>query len=484
MRLGYDLPPMSPTLLLRKRRTAARISLYASVLLVLAVAAGLVALLDRPFRPLDSEMWMQVDWPSLPEVKLLRQYVQVDTSPTTGSEVPGAELLARELRAAGIPAHVEKLGERHANLWAILEGERPEAIVLHNHIDVTPIEDLSEWFAPPFGGKIDLPWIYGRGVFDMKSVAVAQLQALIALKRSGVKPKRSVIYLATGGEEYGSYLGTQWILAQHPELVRRFWVVLTEGGVVEARSRAEIKYWGTEFAQRRYVDVIACSQDRERLELLREDLLAAGHASTGLALVPEVRRFLAVYAPTRDSEELRRKLADPEALLSDPRTFRTLPNYLQSMFRNEAVPFSLKQAADGAWELTVKLQLLPGVETAEVFDQLLPEWMTFGLPVTVVELDTARHGSPFDHPALASVQETLRERYPGTTAGPMFLPWTATDARFFRRHGIAAYGFSPFLIMATDTFQVDAANERMALPGFAGGVETFTEVLRRLAADN
>ena len=67
--------------------------------------------------------------------------------------------------------------------------------------------------------------------------------------------------------------------------------------------------------------------------------------------------------------------------------------------------------------------------------------------------------------------------------GPYFLPWTATDSRFFRSAGVPSYGFSPFLIMNTDTLQVDQANERMSLPGYVDGVTLYREVVRRLVAD-
>ncbi len=46
--------------------------------------------------------------------------------------------------------------------------------MLHNHIDVAAVEP-KDWFSPPFEARIELPWIYGRGMFDMKSVAIAQL---------------------------------------------------------------------------------------------------------------------------------------------------------------------------------------------------------------------------------------------------------------------------------------------------------------------
>ncbi|HEV7518921.1 MAG TPA: M20/M25/M40 family metallo-hydrolase [Thermoanaerobaculia bacterium] len=463
-------------------RRAARLALYSSVLLVCAVAAALSAWVDRPMVARESELWIKTDYRNLPVVKLFQHYVQIDTSPTTGNEVAGARFLADRLAEAGIPSHLEQLDGRHANLWAILEGDDPHALVLHNHIDVTPINP-SEWWVPPYEGRIELPWIFGRGVFDMKSVAIAQLQALIDLKKSGVRPKRSVIFLATGGEEYGSFLGTQWILAQHPELVRRFWAVMTEGGTVEARTRSEIKYWGTEYAQKRFADLVVCTADRARLVELRDAMKQQGFTVTDLHLVPEVAAILPAYGASRDSAELRDLLAKPKELLADPRSFRKLPPYVQSMFRNEAVPFALRQAADGTWELTIKFHLLPGVELARVRDELLPPWMLYGLTTTLHELPTARHGSPAGHPILAVIKDEVETRHPGATAGPMFLSWTATDSRFFRHAGIPAYGFSPFLIMTTDTLQVDAANERIALPGFVEGVNLYSAVLHRLATD-
>ena len=73
------------------------------------------------------------------------------------------------------------------------------------------------------------------------------------------------------------------------------------------------------------------------------------------------------------------------------------------------------------------------------------------------------------------MQEALHEAYPDAPRGPYFLPWTATDSRFFRRLGVPAYGFSPSCMMNTDTLQVDAANERFTLPAFVDGVELYAQ---------
>ena len=223
-------------------------------------------------------------------------------------------------------------------VFRIVEGERREALVLHHHIDVDPVPDPSLWSHPPFGGQIDGPWIYGRGAFDMKSVGIAQL-AIRDLALSGERPRRSVIFLATSSEEVGSELGMRWILLHRPELVQRFWAVLTEGGLVEARSGEDLKYWGIEFLQKRYLDVTVCDRDRARLEELRAQLIRAPHPREEIRLAPEVASFLRRYAATRDLDSLEQAVAEPERLLWDVAAYLDLPPYLRSMFRNELVPF-------------------------------------------------------------------------------------------------------------------------------------------------
>ncbi len=144
------------------------------------------------------------------------------------------------------------------------------------------------------------------------------------------------------------------------------------------------------------------------------------------------------------------------------------------------MPFHVSEAPGGGYQLLVKLHLLPGQEVSEVLPKLMPRWLTWGLSTTIDEPPTARRGSPADHPVFQEIQDAIGDRYPDVPRGPWFLPWTATDSRFFRAAGVPSYGFSPFLIMNTDTLQVDKANERFALPGFVEGVSLYKDVVRRL----
>lgn len=477
----------TPSNLKRRRRASARASLYAALLLVAGAAGGFWAWLGRVAPRVETFNWRAVDYAADPAVQFLQRYVAIDTSLPDGDPPAGAELLAERLRAAGLPVTVERVGEKDVNLWSVLEGDDPQAIVLHHHIDVEAVGRLEDWRYPPFRGTIRGPWMYGRGVFDMKSVAVAQLEAFLRLAErsaaAGRRPSRSVILLATSGEETGSELGMRWMLRAHPELVDRFGVVLTEGGIVEARGLDDVKYWGIEFAQKRILWVTLCSDSRQRLDELRDELIAEKRSANGLTVSPELKTFFAHYADTRDRADWRALIADPVRLARDPVTFGGMPQYVQTLFRSQAVPLPVRETS-GGWELPISVQLVPGADPEAVLAELLPPWRSNGLGVTVYDEGAAGHGSPADHPVLEEIREVLSSRYPEAPIGPVYLPHTITDARFLRARGIPAYGFSPFMILTpevTEWVRGDTVDERIALNGFVEGVEIYAELLERLA---
>jgi acetylornithine deacetylase/succinyl-diaminopimelate desuccinylase-like protein len=466
----------------RAKRTAARVALYTSLTLTLVVAAILLGgLRSLETGPVDLG-WEPTQYRDIEEVVLLQDYLRIDTTPQTGSELAGAEYLAAVLAREGIAARILDMGGRKANLIAVVEGDDHHALILHNHIDVDPIREPEKWKYPPFGGQIHPPWIYGRGAFDMKSVAIAQLRALIELKRSGVRPRRTVVFLATSGEETGSLEGTAWLLRERGDLLEGSWGALTEGGVVEARSTTDIKYWGTETGQKRFVRLIACSVTRERLETLRSDLKSQGQPMEGLRLTPAVAEFLRFYAPTRDLEAHRELLARPETTILDLERFRRLAGYEQALFRDEVSAFPIDEADRGRpFQMPITLALLPDSDVDRAIAELLPAWMTQGVKVVRLPDDGPPASSPLDHPIFTTIGELIASRYGGDVAqGPYFQSRSTNDSRLFRRYGIPSYGFSPFLVLSTDTLGVGGVNESIALPAYLNGVDLYVELLHRL----
>ena len=475
--------PRSP--LARRRRASARVALYAAFGLSVAASAGLLAWLRPTLAIGGATGWAEEDFSSRPEVQLLRDYIAIDTS-EAGDVEAGALWFAERLRELGLEPVIERVGPV-ANLWAVVEGREPGAVVLHHHLDVDPVPNPGEWRFPPFAGIIEGPWLYGRGAFDMKSIAVAQLVALRSLLARGETPRHSIIVLATADEETGSHLGMRWFLREHPELVERFAVVLTEGGAVEAIGPERAKHWGTEVAQTRLVQVRICGRSREDLRQLEGDLVRVIGLEGAPRLTPQVEEFLAGYVASRGARDLREKLADPAALVGDPATFRNLPRHLRSFFVDKVMPQGTRRTPDGEYELLLHVLLLPGSDPDRVLAELAPPWLTHGFTVQVTDDGGADGGTSPRHWAFAAIDEVMRRRHPDIDHGPLYLPGTLTDARFLRRSGVPTFGFTPFNVLTVDVLQLrrrSSVDERIALPGFLDGIDLYGQVLARLADDN
>jgi carboxypeptidase PM20D1 len=68
------------------------------------------------------------------------------------------------------------------------------------HQDVVPVTAESNWTFPPFSGKLNQGYIYGRGALDMKSVMMAQLEVIESLLKAKKTLARSM-YLFFGHDE-------------------------------------------------------------------------------------------------------------------------------------------------------------------------------------------------------------------------------------------------------------------------------------------
>jgi len=478
------MPSTPRSRLATRRRKSARLALYASCASVVALTATFIVWVRPAFEGSGATEWARRDFSKHREVELLREYIAIDTETFAGDQLAGAEWVVRQLEDMGLEPVVQRVGDE-ANVWAVVEGERPEAIVLHHHIDVDPVTHEESWVHPPFAGTIEGPWLYGRGAFDMKSVAVAQLEAVRRLVERGKRPRWSVVVLATTGEETGSDLGTRWVLNTQPELVERFAVVLTEGGTVESTVPGVADFWGTEVGQVRVVKVVVCHASREALVELRKDLRGMDRVSAPRR-TPPTDRMMPEYAQSRPFEGLRADLDDLDALLRDPRRFAGLSPYVRSLFVDRMVPLGIHETDGGGWELLVTLLLLPGTDADAALAEFLPDWLLHGFTVDVFDEGAARHGSSPDHPVFQAIDRLVEERHPGLAHGPLYLPQTVTDARFFRRAGIPTFGFSPFNVVTPDVLRTrlrSTVNERIGLAGYVEGVELYRDLLERLAGD-
>jgi formylaminopyrimidine deformylase len=92
------------------------------------------------------------------------------------------------------------------NVVGILKGEASEeykSLIVNGHVDVAEVGDEKEWNTPPFTVSIEEPYIFGRGVADMKGGIAAALMAITILKDLGISLKGDLQFQSVIGEEVG-----------------------------------------------------------------------------------------------------------------------------------------------------------------------------------------------------------------------------------------------------------------------------------------
>jgi len=155
------------------------------VIAVVCAGIAFVAALFVYNRRIESELRSQLYIPKkeriTPEIRLLQDYVRIDT--VTGDETPGARFLAALLEKNGVKAEVIESAPGRGNVYARLKGRRSgEGLLLLNHIDVMPAPPEG-WRKPPFRADIVFNQMWGRGTLDMKSIALCELEGFLAVAR-------------------------------------------------------------------------------------------------------------------------------------------------------------------------------------------------------------------------------------------------------------------------------------------------------------
>jgi acetylornithine deacetylase/succinyl-diaminopimelate desuccinylase-like protein len=457
---------------------------------------GLGLLLAAPQAPSAAEPQAS---PRLSEAAgWLRTYLQIDTSNPPSSSSPQGEqravaFLESLLRREGIPTRRLVSPQGRANLWARLAAPRgagparPRAIVLLHHLDVVPAGP--GWTVPPFAGLLRQGRLWGRGAVDDKSLGIAQLAALIELKRRGVPLARDVIYLAVADEESGGGQGTGWLLAQHSELFAGVEGVIGEGGRNQV-LRGRLLWWGIEVAQKRPLWLAVTAEGK------------GGHGSglnpesSNHQLIQGLARLLARPAKWRVTAATRTYLRALAPLHNAH--WRSVVSRLDQIIRPEGPSEMIFPGLATLFLDTVQVTVLDGGERinviparsrAQIDVRMLPD--TDGpallaeiraalgpeLPAAVLVTAPPSSPSPAAGPVWEAMRRALQKEAPLI---PAMVPGF-TDSRYFRERGIAAYGLAPFTLEGEDLQGIHGPDERIPLAELDRGVERTRRIVEAYA---
>ncbi|HKB78884.1 MAG TPA: M20/M25/M40 family metallo-hydrolase, partial [Thermoanaerobaculia bacterium] len=447
-----------------------RILLAAAVLLAAVALAALWWYNRRTEADIQSNLYIPRPVKVTPEIKLLQQYVRIDT--TAGHESEGARFLAALLERNGVQAEVIASGPGRANVYARLKGRRSgEGLLLLNHIDVMPAPPKG-WTHPPFAGDIALNQLWGRGALDMKSIGLCELEAFISAAHAGRPPERDLVFLAVADEEHGGTLGTQWLFAHRPDIFQGVRYALNEGGVTETRAE-RLAYFGVEVGTKMSVRLRLRAPSRARMQQVRIALEPYLTPPDPERVLPEVRAFLHQIAPQRIEQK--------EVLENLPATIREGKFWLLSrgykeLTQNVVWAGKIDSDARGA-TMDVNLYSLPDENPDARIAWLRSEVATEGASIEqVLEKNGPAPLSSPDTPFFHLIAREVGREYGNVPVGIEILAAFGNDSRFLRVHGITAYGMWPFPVDYFQSLGIHGIDERVRLDWFMDGVALMRRI--------
>jgi acetylornithine deacetylase/succinyl-diaminopimelate desuccinylase-like protein len=455
-----------------------------------AVFAGLLfsSIQCRPARgvardPMDAEA----------EEALLR-YIRIDTSNPPGNETEGARFLQQLLAKEGIEAKLIGPDPKRQSVYArLVSGRKEKALLLLHHIDVVPAT-AAEWTQPPFAGVRSNGYLWGRGALDIKSLGIAELMAMIELKRTKAPLTRDVIFLGVADEELGGSLGCRALLEQHPELLGDVGFVLNEGGYNETIVD-RVTFWGIEVQQKIPLWLrlhakgtpghgASPPDDGGSVAKLVRALDAVQKIETPYRLTEPVSRYFHEAGRARKDErgELLRSIAEP---LDAERIRRVLPPGYRSLLRDTIAITRVQggttvNAIPTSASADIDIRLLPDANPDEMIERVRSA--TAGN----AEVEVLLRGEPVPETPTTTtlfriLASELKASEPGSSAAAVVGGGTS-DSRFFRKRGIVAYGIAPFKVNYYDADGVHATDERIRASFFTEGVRLTRRIVRKFCA--
>jgi acetylornithine deacetylase/succinyl-diaminopimelate desuccinylase-like protein len=439
----------------------------------------------------------KLDWDSIAREtqQILQDYLRINTTNPPGNEMKAALFLKPILEKEGFEVQLldsTELGPGRVNLYTRLKGNgTKKAIALVNHMDVVPAAPQF-WDVDPFSGIVKDGYIWGRGALDMKGEGIAQLMAMIALKRAGVPLNRDIVFIANSDEELGS-TGAVVFVKNHPDLLKDVEYLFTEGGG-NLVTNGKLHYFGIGVAEKRTfwqhlsVKGVPSHGSRPTKQNPVPKLVAAlnriANYETPLHVTPGVDKFFRDIAKMYP-EPKKTWLSNVNAGLRIPAAKAWILSdvYWNAILRNTISLTGLSGSN--------KTNVIPPEATADLDIRLLPDQNPDDMLATLkrVAADTSVHFStilppkaPLESPTnsdfFQAIEKAAHDRDPNVFVTTPMLTG-ATDRPSYQKVGIKTYGLDPFKVEESDAQRgVHGNNERLSVENVGFGVRYLYDILR------
>ncbi len=428
----------------------------------------------------------------------LEKLVAADTTNPPGNEARAVKILAARLKSAGIQTQMMEFAKGRENLVARLKGTgAKKPLLLLAHLDVVGTEHQA-WTTSPHQVIEKDGYLQGRGVRDDLGMAVANLEIFIALKKAKTVLSRDVILAFTGDEESGGS-GLKKLLEIHPEWVDAE-IALNEGGspIHDLKDTPPL-YIKLQVAEKVYQDFMLTATGKtghsstptpdNAIYKLANALQRLGAAPPQYRLLPVTQAYYKMRA-TIETGELAKAMAE----LGRAKSIADVPAATLSLITKDPTDASTLSTTCVATLLSggTKANALPAEASALVNCRVLPDekikavqerlQKLAGDQVEVKSVGPVDAGppSPNEGEIPTAIAKLAAELWSGIPVIPT-MGTGASDSKFLRARGVAAYGFSPFVGTIDDGRRTHGIDERVEVSALGPGLRFMHRLVLVLA---
>jgi acetylornithine deacetylase/succinyl-diaminopimelate desuccinylase-like protein len=436
---------------------------------------------SQPAVPSTHPLAEGIDWDAVRDeaARTLSAYVKLDSSHPIGRTVDTAQLLADRLAEEGIESRAyETPDPNKVNLVARIRAQTPvgKALVLSHHMDVVQAI-ASDWTFDPYSGEISNGYIYGRGSLDDKGMGIMILMTMLMLKRRGVELERDVIMLATCDEEIGSPYGAKLMVENHfADLDPAF--VLDEGGGGQRGFYSAGDVFGISVGEKRACRfTLTANAEPGHGSMPWEE--AATHR-----LIRAVNRVLDAAPEDRECPpvaEFLRRLGGEKARqeMASHRATRPLLHDTVALTMMEA-GYKINIIPEKA-SMSFDCRLLPDTDPEAFISNIQQAVNDDGISIDVRWPTEPPNFAPTDTSLFQAIESACKAHMPESVPAPSICAG-GTDARFFRKVGVPAYGLVPTMLTAEDRKGFHGLDERLAIENLLLGTKIIHDLTLRAAA--
>ncbi len=436
----------------------------------------------------------------LEAVGWLEGLIRINTTNPPGNELAAANYIAAILEKEGIAHEVIEItpgrGIVIGRLNASVMPDASRGLLLLAHLDVVGVT-REKWTVDPFAAVTQNGYLYGRGAIDDKSMLIANLVAIVALKRNAVPLERDVIFLGDDDEEQGGDASIKTVIAKHWDKIASGFAINEEGRVITKNGKP--LYVGIQTSEKVSINVTVIStgtsghgsmpRPDNAVVHLSEAVAKIGEYEPPVKFIPETERYFEELAKVEDDETAKwiRALEMPSRQSLAVKRVSEMSPVWNSMLRDTIAPTMLQAGvrpnvipSDARANLNVRL--LPGDSINDVIADMKKLVNDPQIRFEVApNAGTPSPPSSLDSPLYKSIERASGQEFPGIVTVP-YMSTGATDSAQLRLHNVQAYGLLPFPLTEEDVLRMHADDERIPLDSFHKGIEFLYRIVSDFAA--